>query len=344
MNLRLFIRPVLALLLTPCVSGQRIYGAGSEPACAATNVLGSGSTAACEKADANALPGRTEVFREIAKYEAAARKAESAHETNAVVATMYMRLASLYEDAGMHDQSEAALERSISLLRRNAEWSGQLAEGLSLLGLLHGEMGKLRLAEKEELEALRLRESLGNSFEIARSWNSLAGLYLIDHKYTLARDFARRAMDEFLVSKQPDVGDRISSRFNLAMALCYTKDYPSAIPLLKDGIDIAKAAFQPNDFPIGIGEFLLGFVYWKSGNLSDAGQYMEQGTAIMKGQLGWGHPTYLHALRQYALFLRTSKRVEDASAVEREIRLAEAVVDVHSIQMPKDASGLAGLR
>jgi tetratricopeptide (TPR) repeat protein len=330
MNLRLFIRPVFALLLIQSAWGQQIYGAGS------------GLDA--DQQSLTKIPSGAEFLQQIAICEAAARKAESAHETNAVVATVFMRLASLYEDAGMHDQSEAALERAISLLRRNAEWSGELAEGLSRLGLLHGEMGKLRLAEKEELEALRLRESLGNSFEIARSWNSLAGFYLIDHKYTLARDFARRAMDEFSTSKLPDVGDRISSRFNLALALCYTKDYPSAIPLLKDGVDIAKAAFQPKDFPVGIGEFLLGFVYWKSGNLSDAGQYLEEGTSIMKGQLGWGHPTYLNALRQYALFLRTSKRAEDASAVERQIRMAEAVVDVHSIQARKGVDALAGLR
>jgi hypothetical protein len=122
------------------------------------------------------------------------------------------------------------------------------------------------------------------------------------------------------------------------------KDYPSAIPLLKDGIDIARTAFRPNDFPVGMGEYLLGLAYWRSGNLFDAGKHMEQGTTIMKEQLGWGHPAYLNALKQYALFLRKSQRSDDAKAVERQIQLAEAVVDVHSIQTRTGVDALAGLR
>jgi hypothetical protein len=71
---------------------------------------------------------------------------------------------------------------------------------------------------------------------------------------------------------------------------------------------------------------------------------MQQGTAIMKEQLGWGHPSYLNALRQYALFLRKSQRPEEAKTVEHEIRQAEAVVDVHSIQTRRGGDVLAGLR
>jgi hypothetical protein len=74
-----------------------------------------------------------------------------------------------------------------------------------------------------------------------------------------------------------------------------------------------------------------------------ASKYMEHGTGIMKEQLGWGHPTYLNALMQYARFLREDRRVEDAEAVERQIRLADAVVDVHSIQTGNGSVGLVGL-
>jgi hypothetical protein len=70
---------------------------------------------------------------------------------------------------------------------------------------------------------------------------------------------------------------------------------------------------------------------------------MKQGTAIMKEKLGWAHPTYLNAMNAYARFLRDTQRIEDAEAVEREIRTAEAVVNVHSIQT-NGALSLAGLR
>jgi tetratricopeptide (TPR) repeat protein len=264
--------------------------------------------------------------------------------SDAITARIYTRLGSLYLDAGMYDQSEAALEHAISLLRRDGQLNGKLAEDLDYLGMLHVEMGKLREAEREELEALKLREGLNDRLELARSWDALAGLYTGEHKYATARDFAQRAMDEFSVNQNADVIDRISSRFKLSVALCSMKECPSAVPLLKDGIDLAKTAFHPKDFPIGMGEFLLGFAYWRSGDVAGAAQYMEQGAALMKEQLGWGHPSYLNALGEYARFLRQNRRSEDAQAVERQIRQAEAVVDVRSLQTRKSQDALAGLR
>jgi hypothetical protein len=60
----------------------------------------------------------------------------------------------------------------------------------------------------------------------------------------------------------------------------------------------------------------------------------------MSVQLGWGHPAYLKALRCYAQFLHENQQVEAANVVERRIRQAEAVVDVHSMQT---AQGMFGL-
>jgi len=360
MNLRLLIRLVFVLLLALCAPGQEICSGNSEsaqPTRTGANFIVPVTTSVSDTTSANPgdswgvgqqsvteIPTRVELTQRIAVYEAAARGAESAHASDATVAKIYARLASLYEDAAMYERAEADLKHAISLLRGDVEWRGQLAEDLNNLGLLHGETGKLHEAQKEELEALRIRESLGGSLEIARSWNSLSGLYFKEHKYAISRDFAQRAMDEFSVNTQADVVDRITSRFYLSMAMCYTKDCPSAVPLLKDAVDMAKTAFKPNDYPVGEGKFLLGFAYWKSGDAARASESMQEGTAIMKEQLGGGHPTYLNALGQYAQFLRENKREEDAKAIELQIRQAESVVNVQSIQTRKDGDSLAGLR
>jgi tetratricopeptide (TPR) repeat protein len=277
-------------------------------------------------------------------YEAALKEAESSGAGNDAIAKVYARLASLYEEAGMYSQSEVALGHAVTLLRLNAESSSQLATNINYLGMLHAEMGKMREAEREELEALRLRQNAGDSLGIARSWNALSAFYFKERKYPSSRDLAQRALDEFSRDRQADVVDRISSRLNLSLALCYMKECPSAVPVLKDAIAISKIAFKPTDFPVGEGEFLLGFAYWKSGDVSGAREYMEEGTSMMKEQLGWGHPAYLSALGQYARFLRENGRVEDAETVERQIRRAEAVVDVHSVQTRDGADSLAGLR
>ena len=317
MNRRLFLCPMFLLLLTVCASGQE---------------------------SPTDISARTEALRKINQLEAAAREGESAHVSDVALANVYSELASLYESAAKYDQCEGALQRAISLFRHSPESRRQLADDLDNLGLLHVVMDKMRQAQGEESEALQLRQTLGDSLGIARSWNSQAGFYFMEHKYAASRDFARRAIDEFSVNEHASLFDRVSSRINLALALCSMKDCPSAIPPLKDAIDIAKAGFKPNDFPIGLGDFFLGYAYWKSGSSSEAGPYMKEGIAIMKGQVSPGNPVYLNALRKYALFLHKSQRAEDANAIEREIRLAENVIDVHSIPTQRGGSGLAGLR
>jgi len=357
MKHRLLIHPVLALLLTPCAIGQQMCGGSGESAePVRATIIVPVTTTGCGRVNPDAgdpwgvgpksvteIPTNAETLRRLKVYETAAREAEATHASDAMKAQIYTRLASLSMDAGMYDQSEAALEHAISLLR-NADLNDRLAEDLSYLGMLHVETGKMRQAEREELEALKLREGLGDRLGLARSWDALAGLYAGERKYAIARDYARRAMDEFSVNQGADVTDNISSRFKLSQILCLMKECPSAILLLKDSIDLAKAAFHPEDYPIGIGEFLLGYAYWRSGDPGDAAQYMKHGTFLMKQQLGWGHPTYLNALGYYARFLRENRRVDDARDVELQIRQAEAVVDVHSLQTRKSQDALAGLR
>ncbi len=71
---------------------------------------------------------------------------------------------------------------------------------------------------------------------------------------------------------------------------------------------------------------------------------MEHGNAVMAERLGWQHPTYLGVARQYARFLRENRRVEEAEAVERQIRQAEAVVDVGALQTQKGSYGLVRIK
>jgi tetratricopeptide (TPR) repeat protein len=358
MNLRLLSAAVLALFAVPCVGGQMICGIGSEMRSARTaNFIVPTASVGCDRTSPNGsdamgavrqpateIPNRAELLRRIGVYEAALRAPDAARTSGDVVAKAYVRLASLYEDAGMNERAEAALKRAISLAREDKQWSGQLATGLNDMGLLHAEQGKLHEAEKEQLEALRIRESLGVRLEIARSWDSLSGLYFKEHKYQVSRDFAQRAMDEFSADNSADVVDRITSRLYLSMAMCYSKDCQAAVPLLKDAIEMAKSSFKTTDFPVGEGKFLLGFAYWKSGDIARASASMQEGTAIMREQLGWGHPTYLNALGNYARFLRENRRAEEAEVVEQQIRQAEAVVDVRSLPVRSGVDSLAGLR
>ena len=331
MNVRFVMSPILALSLSFHAAGQQVSRGNGD---SVPSVLG-----------ANAgLDFKESLLHRIAMDEAAVRNAESAHASNGELGRLYAELGLEYEDAAQYERSEAAMQRSVSLLRHAPDATPNLATAISHLGSLHVAMRKFRESESEEQEALQLRLNLGDRLKIARSWNDLAALSLAEHKIDRARDYAQKALDEFRMDGRAAVIDKLSARYALAMAFCYLKDCASAIPVLKEAVEEAKTMLQPGAFPIGFGNFLLGYAYWKCGNMVDAGPQFQEGTTAMSVQLGWGHPAYLAALRQYAAFLKQNKQKDVANALELRIRQAESVVDVHSIQSSQGMFGMNGLR
>jgi tetratricopeptide (TPR) repeat protein len=332
MNVRLVAGPILVLLLSQGAPGQQVLRGVDEI----------GPPTPVTAGDAGGI--KQKLMRQIALEETAIRQAESAHATNVELGEAYVRLGLLYSDAALWGRAEAGLEHAVSLLRHASEPDADLATAIGQLASVHLLMGKVRETEREDQEALRLRQELGDQLQIARSRSDLAILYLNKQKYEKARDLAREAEAEFVTNGRARAMDRITARFTLSEALCYLKDCPSAIPLLKAALDEAKATMRPDDFPLGLSTFLLGYAYWKSGDMRGAAEYLERGAAQMNTQLGWGHPAYLRALRCYAEFLHENHQGEAASVVERRIRQAKAVVDVHSMQTKQGMFGIDGLR
>ncbi|MCU1247435.1 MAG: tetratricopeptide repeat protein [Edaphobacter sp.] len=332
MKVRLVASPILVLLFSHFAPGQQMPR-GVDEAEPPTRVTANAADAYRQK-----------LIRRVAMEEAAVRQAEAAHATNVALSKAYLQLGMWCQNAAQWPRSEAALDHAVALLRHPPGPSADLATAINQLASLHVMMGKLRESEREEQEAMTIRQDIGDPLLIARSWDDLAILYLAQQKYEKARDFARQAEAEFVKNGRSNVLDRVTARFTLAEALCNLKNCPSAIPLLKTALDEAKAVLLPEDFPVGLGNFLLGYAYWKTGNMTWGGEYLERGTTELNAQLGWGHPAYLRALSFYAEFLRENKQVEAANVVERRIRQAQAVVDVHSIQMAQGMFGMGGLR
>lgn len=323
MNVRLVVSVVLALSFSFSLAGQQIVS------------------------NAGKLVGAAAVKQErefrISLLEDAARRGEANRGPNIDLGKIYGQLGLLYQDVALWARAEAALERAVQLFRRDEASKKELAKAISELGNLHVAMGKLRDSEKEGQEALRIAEELGDKLVIAQSWDDLAGLALAQHKYERARDFAEKAVAEFVANKGSEPFEVISARYTLALADCNLGDYGHAIPLLTDAVDEARTKMSPRDLPAGFGEFLLGYALWKSGDTSAAGAHLEEGIAVVKEQLGWGHPVYLRVLEHYAQYLRETRRLEAANGVMREIRRAEAVVDVRSLETRSAPNGFDGL-
>lgn len=330
MNVRFVVS--LALLLSSYAPGQQMLQSSSETGQDIRVAANTGVTF------------RQELMDRIAREEAAVRRAEAAHVANVELGKDYEQLGLFYQSAVAWERAEAALKHAVSLLGPPSASSEDLAGALSYLGNLHIMMGKLRESEKEELEALKLRQDLGDPLPVARSWYDLAVLNLKKQKFEKTIDFGQRAEAEFVKNRKADPLDRISVRLALAQAFCSLKECASTIPMLKATLQEATATLPPDELPVGFSNFLLGYAYWKSGEMSLASQYLERGTKLMSIRFGWGYPAYLNALKHYANFLRQNQRTEAANVVERQIRQAEAVVDVHSIQTSQGMFSSNGLR
>jgi len=331
MNAR-FVVSVVLLLLSSNAPGQQVFESGTEIGLAAPVAANSG------------VVFKQQLVHLITVAEARVRQLESDHVSGVQLSKAYDQLGLLYENAAAWERAEAALQRAVSAFGHPSEPSEDLATVLSDLGDLHIVMGKVRESEKEEFEALKIRQDLGDRLLVARSWNDLAVLNLKKQKFEKTIDFARRAEAEFVTNGKASVLDKISARLALAEALCSLKDCVSTIPMLKAAIAEATATLRSDEIPIGFGTYLLGYAYWKAGDISLAGEYLERGTTLMSARLGWGHPAYVKALSGYAEFLRENRRIEAAKVVERQIRQAQAVVDVHSIQTSQGMFGVNGLR
>jgi tetratricopeptide (TPR) repeat protein len=284
---------------------------------------------------------RPELLRRVASYEAALRQAEVVHSPVETVVNLYLHLGATYSDLAMYPRSEQAMQRAIELLRSGPQ--DELAAAISDLAFLHIVTGELRVSEKEGLEALRIRERVGEPTPIANSWTQMAALYLERHEYKKAVEFGQKAVDVFDRASDAESVDPIAVRFTMARALCNSRECAKAIPLLKQSITLAEETYGKDGLLVGLGSYLLGYAYWQTGDMAGAAEWMERGTTRMKVELGWGHPLYVDALGKYALFLRGRGRTEEAALLEREVRQAKAVVDVGSLAARPAAKETAGL-
>jgi tetratricopeptide (TPR) repeat protein len=281
------------------------------------------------------FPSKPELLRRIALYEAAEQSAEGTHPGMESMVKIYSNLAALYEDTCMYAKSETVMRREISMLRSGPQ--NELAEAIGHLAVLHLAMGDLHQAEKDDVEALRIRESVGDPVGIALTWSDLADIDIKEQHYKPALDYAQKAMAVLADNPKVDVVDRIAVRQTLAYALCGMKQCGQAIAVLKDTLEMEKSAYGPDSLMAATGTYLLGYAAWQNGDMQDASTWMARGTARMKVDLGWGHTIYLNAMTEYAKFLRQRGQMEAAASAEREVKMANAVVDARSLSTSTSA-------
>ena len=221
---------------------------------------------------------KEDLQKETTVYEAASLQAETSNMSALQAGQLWSRLGTLYQDAGKYGQSERAFEHAMRFLTIAPVSKPDLATAIDNLGTLYMETGNVREAERAELKALKIREELNLKSELSRSWYHLATLYLREHRSRKAREFAQRAVNAFFADANGVPEDKTGSLLVLASSLCQSHQYPEAIAELQHTLHITKETYGSNQFPTGLNTFLLGYAYWKNGDLASASEFMQRGS------------------------------------------------------------------
>jgi tetratricopeptide (TPR) repeat protein len=267
---------------------------------------------------------KEDVQKEIATYQAASLQAKIPDMPGLQAGRIWSHLGTLYQDVGMYRQSEQALEHAMRLLTLAPVSRPDLAMAIDSLGMLYMQTGNMKDAERAETKALKLREQAGLKSELPKSWYHLATLYLRERQPTKAKDFAERAVNAFFADASAVPEDKLGSQLVLASALCQSDQYAEAIEKLRSTLQMATDTYGPGTLPAGFSSFLLGYALWKSGDLSSAGELLQDGATTMGKALGWEHPGYLLVMTRYAQFLRDDHRQDAARAIEQQVKSMQA--------------------
>jgi tetratricopeptide (TPR) repeat protein len=275
------------------------------------------------------FPSRTELIREIDVNENALQAAQSAHAAKPDLAKIYDNLGALYVDAALYLKSEDAMQHAIALLENGPP--DRLAEEISRLAMLHNMMGDSGKAEKEQLRAIQIRETLPDPIALTLARSALAGVYIKQHKYNKALGPAQQAVEVLSAAPARDPAQLIAAQQRLALALCGLHQCDRAVQVFREAADLASRSYGSDSLTAGITNYLLGYFYWKDGNMDAAADAMQRGTSRMRIDMGWGHAIYLNAMAEYAKFLRERGDLEAASAAQREVRKATSTVDIRTL-------------
>ena len=265
----------------------------------------------------------------INECETRIHQAEAVHADQKIVAALYGRLSILYQGAGNFSKSEAASRKQVDLLRHSSPQDQ--ADALTRLAAVHVEMNTMHEAEKERLEVLHIREKAADNVALALAWNDLANFYVRTRQFDEALAYATKATAVLADDPAVDVHERIAVRQTTAYALCGAYRCQEAIEVLRGAADLATSKLGSDSLDAGVAEYLLGHVYWQNGESDLAERWMSSGISKMKPYRDYGRTPYLHAMTQYAQFLRTTGKSEKAAAIDRDILVANSTVDAAAL-------------
>ena len=265
-------------------------------------------------------PAKSPLQQQIADCQAIAAKAAPPAMSPVDAGRIWTHLGTLYQDAGQYAQSEMAYLHALRLLDLAPASAIDRARAMDDLGTLYMARGDTQQAERAELHALQIRKDEGLTAELASSYDHLAALSLHEHRTKKAQEYAQQALDALDAEPHSNPADAINAQFVLAVAHLRMNHYPEAIAILEKTMRSVHTLYRPEDFSTGFGSFLLGYAYWKAGDVARADSLLKEGADTVEKQLGNDHPVTLTVLTQYKGYLRATNQRDAARAIDQQLK------------------------
>jgi tetratricopeptide (TPR) repeat protein len=260
----------------------------------------------------------------------------------------WLRLGIDYQDAARYEDAERAYRQAIKRLKTTHQT--MYATALDRMGSMYVERGKFLKAEPLERKALEIREKEDDPAAIGTSYMHLAML-----RYGRGDLDGAEADAEMAASLlAPEHTERRASRatpeeqmtamVDLSLIRCARGECSVAIHDLNRALNLAHANYRAESVPVGLLDFLLGYAHWKSGEANDAAELMGRGIGEMEKEMGWGHPTYVAALKQYRTLLSERGRDSEAGEIGERIAKLERASRPEEREHERASLGISSLR
>ena len=235
-------------------------------------------------------------------------------------AATWWKLAMSYQDAARFVEAERAYGKAMELMKPGGPVA--LADVMDCLGTMYVQMGRLAEGEQLERKALGMRQEHKDSLGVGLSWMHLAMLSMGKHENADSEMYAELAVERLVPEKGESAAtdeQKMTALTYLALARCGAHACKDSMKPLQRAMTIAESSYADKSFPVSYVRFLEGYVDWKRGNDRAAARLMKIGTEGMETQLGWRHPTFVTAVRQYESFLVATRRTAQAMEVREKL-------------------------
>lgn len=241
---------------------------------------------------------------------------------------VWLHLAVLYQDAARYKDAEHAFREAVGLLKGKDRT--MYAGAMDQMGTMYVELGKFAKAALLEQKALAIRQQGNDEIGIGVSYMHLSLIAYGEHDLSSAETDAEMAVsllspehaDETRASgATPE--EQMGALVDLSLIRCAAGKCAATVADINRALRLAHAHYEANSVPVGTLDFLLGNAYWKSGNAKQAPELMKRGIDEMEPQLGWGHPTFIAALKQYRSVLAATGKTAEADEVAVQLARVE---------------------